>query len=74
MDAPVHQYRGRVLRDKRYKRYIGTDRKAEKLIGLASDPDESKNLLASEAPEHKRRPNGAYCRVLVFITVPAVCA
>ena len=38
-------FRDRVLRDKRYKLYVGTDRRPEKLIDLRADPAEEHNLL-----------------------------
>lgn len=44
-------FRDRVLRDKRFKLYVGTDRKPAKLVDLAADPDESRNLLDSDDPE-----------------------
>jgi len=45
--VPVHEYRDRVIRDKRYKLYVGLDRRSEKLFDLVADPGESENLLES---------------------------
>ena len=45
-----HEYRDRVIRDKQYKLYIGTDRKPEKLIDLKADPQEKNNIIDSGAP------------------------
>jgi len=42
-----YAFRDRVLRDKRFKLYIGIDRKAEKFIDLLADPDEEVNLIDS---------------------------
>ena len=41
----VHPYRDRVIRDKRFKLYVDTDRSAVKLIDLANDPAEQKNVI-----------------------------
>lgn len=38
-------FRDRVLRDKRYKLYVGTDREPEKLFDLHADPFEEKDIL-----------------------------
>jgi len=43
-------FRDRVLRDNRYKLYVGTDRRPEELIDLRSDPAEEHNLLDSPDP------------------------
>jgi arylsulfatase A-like enzyme len=44
-------FRDRVLRDKRYKVYVGPDRQPQKLIDLESDPAEEKNILqVAEGP------------------------
>ena len=48
-----HEYRDRVVRDKQYKLYIGTDRKPEKLIDLEADPQEKNNIIDSREPEVK---------------------
>jgi len=48
-----HEYRDRVIRDKRYKLYIGRDRNSEKLIDLKKDPEEKDNILSSDVPEVK---------------------
>jgi arylsulfatase A-like enzyme len=46
-------YRDRVLRDKRFKLYIAAsaELQAEKLVDLASDPEEKVNLLDSHDPQ-----------------------
>jgi len=48
-----YEYRNRVIRDKRYKLYIGRDKKSEKLIDLKTDPEEKNNLLHSDNPKVK---------------------
>ncbi|MEL6251147.1 MAG: sulfatase-like hydrolase/transferase [Bacteroidota bacterium] len=48
-------FRDRVLRDKRYKLYIGRDRKAEKFIDLIADPDEKVNLIDSLNTEERKQ-------------------
>ena len=48
--VPVHEFRDRVLRDKRWKVFVGLDRKAEALYDLKSDPGEKKNLIKSKDP------------------------
>jgi arylsulfatase A-like enzyme len=52
--VPATPYSERVVRDKRYKLWIGEDRRSWKLIDLATDPDESNDLLDSREPEHRR--------------------
>jgi arylsulfatase A-like enzyme len=44
-------FRDRVLRDKRYKLYVGTDRRAQKLIDLQADPLEEHDLLPTAGAE-----------------------
>jgi arylsulfatase A-like enzyme len=39
------RYRDRVIRDRRYKLYVGTDGKPEKLVDVKGDPGEQNNLL-----------------------------
>jgi len=46
-------FRDRVLRDQRYKVFIGTDRQPQRLIDLAADPEEQTNLLPNPSPEAK---------------------
>jgi arylsulfatase A-like enzyme len=41
-------FRDRVVRDQRYKLYIGTNRQADKLIDLSKDPEEKHDLTGSE--------------------------
>ena len=41
-------FRDRVVRDERYKLYVGTDRKPQKLIDLQADPDEKRDITGSE--------------------------
>lgn len=45
--VPVFEYRDRVIRDKRYKLWIDTNRKSVKLFDLKNDPAEMKNLIDS---------------------------
>ena len=45
--VPVFAYRDRVIRDKRYKLWIDTDRRSVKLFDLAQDPAELNNLIDS---------------------------
>ncbi len=47
----VDDYAPRVIRDKRYKVHV-YDGKVRELYDLARDPDERKNLLESDLPEH----------------------
>jgi len=49
----VYRYRDRVIRNKRFKLYVETDRSAVKLVDLAADPAELQNLIADppHAPE-----------------------
>lgn len=44
-------FRDRVLRDKRYKLYLGTDRRAQKLIDLHLDPAEEHDILGRPEAE-----------------------
>ncbi len=46
--VPVHPFRDRVIRDKRWKLFVGKDRKAEALFDLKNDPGEAKNLINSQ--------------------------
>jgi len=48
--VPVHVFRDRVIRDKRWKLFVGLDRKAEGLYDLKSDPGETTNLVNSQDP------------------------
>ncbi|MBN2308261.1 MAG: sulfatase-like hydrolase/transferase [Candidatus Hydrogenedentes bacterium] len=48
--VPQHTYRDRVIRDKQYKLFVGTDRQSVKLVDLEADPGEEVDLLNSEAP------------------------
>ena len=41
----VHAYRDRVIRNKRFKLYVETDRSSAKLVDLETDPAELKNRL-----------------------------
>lgn len=45
-----YYYRDRVLRDERYKVYIGPDRQPAALYDLQQDPAENQNLLHSQDP------------------------
>lgn len=44
-------FRDRVIREKRYKLYVSSKRKPEKLIDVLNDPEEMDNLLDSENAE-----------------------
>jgi arylsulfatase A-like enzyme len=41
-------FRDRVLRDERYKLYVGTDRRPEKFVDLKTDPEEAIDITGSE--------------------------
>jgi len=47
----VYYFRDRVVRDARYKLFISTDRKAEKLFDLEKDPAELNDLIKN--PEYQ---------------------
>jgi hypothetical protein len=49
--APKLDYDDRVIRDKRFKLWIGTDRQPEKLFDMIADPWEENNLLDSTEPD-----------------------
>ena len=46
-------WRDRVIRNKRYKLYVGPDKKPTKLIDLEKDPWEESNIINSEDPDIK---------------------
>jgi len=46
-------YATRVIRDKRFKVWVDNQARIIRLHDLKADPFEEKNLLASDAPEHK---------------------
>jgi len=46
-------FMSRVIRDKRYKVWVDTNRRIERLHDLKHDPDEQNNLLTSGKVEHK---------------------
>ena len=46
-----HEFRDRVIRDKRYKLYIDINRKPIALVDVINDLDEKMNLLNSKQPE-----------------------
>ncbi|MBI9017326.1 MAG: sulfatase-like hydrolase/transferase [Phycisphaerae bacterium] len=46
--VPIHVFRDRVLRDKRFKLFVGTDRKPEGLYDVVKDPAEKNNLVNSK--------------------------
>lgn len=50
--ANVYEYRDRVIRDKRYKVWIDTDRKTVRLHDLKKDPYEENNLIGSGDVNH----------------------
>jgi arylsulfatase A-like enzyme len=43
----ANDFASRVIRDKRFKAWVDTDRKIDQLYDLAGDPSEEKNLLAT---------------------------
>ena len=45
-------YTERVIRDKRYKVWVGEERRISQLYDLRSDPFEENNLIGSSRPEH----------------------
>jgi arylsulfatase A-like enzyme len=49
----VDDFAPRVIRDKRYKVWVGSDRTIHRLYDLVEDPWEQVNLLGSEATEHR---------------------
>ena len=51
-----YRFRDRVLRNERYKLYIGSDRKPEKFFDLESDPFEEHNIIDS-LDTHERTQN-----------------
>ena len=48
----THYFRDRVIREKRFKLFIGPDRKPEKVVDVINDPDEKINLMGN--PEYKQ--------------------
>ena len=46
-----YKFRDRVLRDKKYKLFVSTNRKPEKLFNLIEDPYETQNLIDSQDSE-----------------------
>jgi arylsulfatase A-like enzyme len=47
----VYYFRDRVIREARYKLFVGIDRKPEKLVDVIKDPEEKNNLIGN--PEYK---------------------
>lgn len=47
-------FRDRVVRDKRYKLYVGTDRQPEKFVDLESDPEETVDITGSESEKARQ--------------------
>jgi arylsulfatase A-like enzyme len=48
-----HEYASRVIRDKRYKVWVNTDRQIDQLYDLQEDPWEQDNLIESDQPAHR---------------------
>ena len=46
----VYYFRDRVIREKRYKLFVGADRKPEKLVDVIKDPEEKVDLMGN--PEY----------------------
>lgn len=51
---PGQDFGGRVIRDKRYKVWVNTNKQIDRLHDLSKDPMEETNLIASNLPEHKK--------------------
>jgi hypothetical protein len=51
---PRRDFGPRVIRDKRYKVWVSSNRKIDRLHDLAEDPLEKVNLLGSKEPEHQQ--------------------
>ena len=47
----VYVFRDRAIRETRYKLFVGTDRKPEKLVDVINDPEEKINLMGN--PEYR---------------------
>lgn len=50
---PFNDFSPRVIRDKRYKVWVNTNKKIDRLHDLQKDPGEEKNLLDSDLAEDK---------------------
>ena len=50
--VPAQPYDDRVLRDKRYKVWVGYDGQIQKLYDMQQDPWETTNLIDSKQPSH----------------------
>jgi arylsulfatase A-like enzyme len=48
--VPAQAYDDRVIRNRRWKLWIGTDRQPEKLFDMENDPWETTNLINSDDP------------------------
>lgn len=48
-----YRFRDRVVRNKKFKLYVSSERKPVKLISLADDPEEKNNLIGSKDPTVK---------------------
>lgn len=51
--VPVEEFDDRVIRDKHWKLWVGTDRQPEALYDLRADPWETHNLIDSDDPRAK---------------------
>jgi len=49
--VPAQRYDDRVIRDRRWKLWVGTNRQPEALYDMKADPWETNNLIASPEPE-----------------------
>jgi arylsulfatase A-like enzyme len=47
----AYDFRDRVIREKRFKLYVSSEKQAEKLVDVLADPDENTNLILSSDPE-----------------------
>jgi arylsulfatase A-like enzyme len=48
-----YRFRDRVIRDKKYKLFVSTEKKPEKLVNLKTDPEEKNNLLPANTNKTK---------------------
>ncbi len=49
--VPAQDYDDRVIRDRRWKLWVGTDRRPHRLFDMQADPRETENLLESDDPD-----------------------
>ncbi|MBW6480504.1 MAG: sulfatase-like hydrolase/transferase [Bacteroidales bacterium] len=49
-----YRFRDRVIRDKKYKLFVSSERKPEKLVNLKADPEEKNNLLPANTADTRK--------------------